>query len=365
MRRIGQWIGAALLALLASAAVMLAWVRSPIDARPFVAAPDRRADLPLQQPEPLRHCERMGVEQIRAPEELEIDGQGRVYAGTEDGTIVRLRPDAPNGAAVEVIATPGGRPNGVTLDRQDRLIVSDGYEVPPSLIDADGTVHRLDVLQGGDTAVGSDGTVYSSFLPRFRRSGDITLDFVLLLLEAQRDGELRAYDPRSGRVTVLASGLFIPDGVALSANEEFVAVGEFGAYRIARYWLKGPRAGTTDTLIDDLPGSPDGLAADGAGTFYVALPLRRSAALDWFHRHPWLKDQLAKLLWTLSPPLSGGADHLVLAVDETGRITRAFTDPDQVAGGVITTAEPRDGHLFLGSLVGRGITRCSLVRTVR
>jgi hypothetical protein len=93
--------------------------------------------------------------------------------------------------------------------------------------------------------------------------------------------------------------------------------------------------------------------------------LTHAAALDWLHRHPWLKDHVASLLWALAPPIAGGASSLVLAVDENGRITRVFSDPDHVAGGVITTAEPRDGYLYLGSLVGQGIARCPLGKAVR
>eukprot|EP00967_Tisochrysis_lutea_P154154 scaffold305679_cov17-Tisochrysis_lutea.AAC.1 len=42
----------------------------------------------------------------------------------------------------------------------------------------------------------------------------------------------------------------------LSADGSFVAVAETNQFRILRYWLKGPMAGSVDTLIDRLPGFP-------------------------------------------------------------------------------------------------------------
>jgi hypothetical protein len=71
---------------------------------------------------------------------------------------------------------------------------------------------------------------------------------------------------------VLVEGLWYANGVALARNGSFVLVAETNRLRVLRYWLRGPRAGTTETLIDRLPGFPDGvsLAADGH-SFWVAL----------------------------------------------------------------------------------------------
>jgi sugar lactone lactonase YvrE len=309
-------------------------------------------------PQPLLGCDLIGAAEIRGPEELEIDADGRVYAGTEDGTIVRVSPHQTS--RVEVVARPGGRPNGLTFDPDGNLIVSDGYFAPASRVRPTGAVERLDMLRGGDTAVARDGTIYFSAPPDWKRSGEVNLDFLLLILEASTDGELRAYHPDSGTVEVLATGFYLPDGVALSASEDFVAVGEFGAYRVSRYWLRGPKAGTTDRLIENLPGSPDGLAADGAGRFYLAMPLRRNALLDRVHRHPHAKNLIARMLWLFAPTIPQSGTSLVAVVDEAGRVTRVFDDPSSLTGGLTTTAEPRDGSLYLGSLVGHGIARCPL-----
>jgi sugar lactone lactonase YvrE len=85
-----------------------------------------------------RTCVLFGAGDIPGAEELEVDAQGRVYASTQDGRIVRITADG-NAAQIETVARPGGRPQGLTLDRTGRLLVSEGYHVPGSRISPDGT----------------------------------------------------------------------------------------------------------------------------------------------------------------------------------------------------------------------------------
>ena len=335
-----------------------------------------RFDAPLKRPlegvlapnTALEACELFAADAIDGPEELEVDAAGWVYAGTNAGTIVRLRIDGRGSPTVEVFAEPGGRPNGLTFDREGHLIVSDGYHVPHSRIDPLGGVVPYTQLgaAGGDAAVARDGRVFFPSLPPWKRTGQVGVDFLVHMLEASPDGELRVFDPVQQTSTVLLDDLLVPDGIALSSEEAFVAVNELGAYRIRRYWLTGPKAGTDDILVDNLPGLPDGLASDGRGTFYVALPVRRNDALDWLHQRPFMKDQLVKVLTlTRTLPRPAGSDYgLVLAIDEDGDITRSFHDPGALVGGGITTAQPSDAWLYLGSLAGRGIARCPLDASV-
>ncbi len=340
---------------------------SPIDARYFDAGPAPALEGVLAPNDALAACEILGADEIVHPEELEIDAVGRVYASTADGTIVRLT-IAPDGAYdVAVYARPGGRPNGISFGPMGRLLVSDGWEVGPSWVYPDGRIEPFPVEHGQASAIGSDGTVY---LPRYGnagRSDHLGVDVLLRIAEAAPDGELLAWDPISGKTKVLMTGLVWPDGLALSADEGFVAVGEVTAGRIQRFWLRGPKAGTQEVLVENLPGSVDGLASDGEGRFYVSIPVRRSPLLDWFHRHPWAKSQVAKLLspWLADLVLSttpGAARGyaLVLVIDEDGKIVRSLHDPETEIGPGVNAAEPHDDFLYIASLGGRGIGRCPL-----
>jgi hypothetical protein len=182
------------------------------------------------------------------------------------------------------------------------------------------------------------------------------------MLAARPTSELRAFDPRTGEVATLVDGLLLPVGVELSEKEDFVAVAEFFAYRVTRYWLAGPRVGTSDRLVENLPGMVDGLASDGNGTFYLTMPAYRSSALDWMHGYPWVKDQLAKLLPLLlriglQP---GSTPGLVLALDESGQILRSFQDPEGLVVSMVTAAEYHSGDLYLASIAGDWIARCPI-----
>lgn len=240
------------------------------------------------------------------------------------------------------------------------------YGEPGKRIDREGRVEELSWLTGADAAIGRDGTIYHPVLAPWKRTGNAGVDFSLLLLEAAPTGELRATHPATGRSETIATGLFMPDGVALSANEDFVAVGEFGAARITRVWLRGPQAGRQEPLLENLPGFPDGLASDGKGTFFVALPVLRSAALDWLHARPRLKNLAARLAVRIGPHLMTGepdpdatGTSAVLAFDESGRITRLYVDATGVVGPMITTVEPAGAHLYVSSLMGFGVARCA------
>jgi sugar lactone lactonase YvrE len=72
----------------------------------------------------------------------------------------------------------------------------------------------------------------------------------------EADGRLLVFHPASRRTTVVLDGLAFPNGVALSKDESWVAVVETNYARILRHWLKGPRAGETEVLVDGLPGAP-------------------------------------------------------------------------------------------------------------
>lgn len=345
----------------------LALTPAPIEAHYFDAGPAPVMEGVLEPNDALAACEILGADEILHPEELEIDAQGRIYASTEDGTIVRLTIGDDGAYEVEVYARPGGRPNGISFDPAGRMLVSDGWDVGPQWIDPDGGVSAFPIEHGQASAISRDGTVY---LPRYGnagRSDDLMVDVLLRISEAAPDGEILAYDPETGQTRVLMTGLLWPDGVALSAAEDFLLAGEVTASRIQRVWLTGPKAGTQEIFAQNLPGSVDGLASDGHGLFYASIPVLRSPILDWFHRHPRAKEQVAKLLspWLAKLLLSttpGAAQGyaLVLVLDEDGNIVRSLQDPETAIGPGVNAAEPHGGFLYIASLGGRGIGRCPL-----
>ncbi|MEW6460622.1 MAG: SMP-30/gluconolactonase/LRE family protein [Pseudomonadota bacterium] len=332
--------------LLLAAALYLALTPSPIYPLPWEAPEAPPMTAVLEPNDTLMKAELLARGQIHGPEDTAVDAQGRVYAGLHDGRVVRVLADD----SVETFADTGGRPLGMDFDAAGNLILADAYK-GLLRIDPQGRIEVLSTEADGlpfaftdDLDIASDGIIYfSDASSRFQQP-----DYLLDLLEARPHGRLLSYDPSTGETRVLLDGLYFANGVALSANEDFVLVNETYRYRITRYWLKGERAGQHEVFIDNLPGLPDNLQGDRKGTFWVALPTPRKADADFLHRHPWLKAQLAKLpraLWPKAIPYG-----FAIALDENGKIVRSLHDTSGTHLRMVTSVKPVGDYLYFGSL---------------
>jgi YD repeat-containing protein len=345
-----------LVLLIAAMAIYLAITPSPIDPLAWQAPPAPAMTGVLEPNDTLMKTELLGRGQLHGPEDTAVDAQGRVYAGLHDGRIVRIEADG----SVATFVDTRGRPLGMDFDAAGRLIVADAYKGLLS-IDPQGQIKVLSTEAEGlpfkftdDLDIASDGTIYfSDASSRFAQP-----DYLLDLLEARPHGRLLSYNPGSGETRVLLKDLYFANGVALSANEDFVLVNETYRYRISRYWLKGEQAGTQDVFIDNLPGLPDNLQGDRAGTFWVALPTPRKADADFLHRHPWLKAQLAKLpraLWPKAIPYG-----FAIAINEQGEIVRSLHDTSGSHLRMVTSVKPVGDYLYFGSLDNDRIGRLKI-----
>lgn len=335
-----------LVALLAAVAVYLAITPSPIDPLAWEAPSMPPMTGVLEPNDTLMKAELLGRGQLHGPEDTAVDARGQVYSGLHDGKIVRIKTDG----SVETFADTQGRPLGMDFDSAGNLIVADAYKGLLS-IDRQGQIKVLTTEAEGvpfkftdDLDISRDGTIYfSDASARFEQP-----DYLLDLLEARPHGRLLSYNPANGETKVLLKDLYFANGVALSANEDFVLVNETYRYRITRYWLSGDKAGTHDIFIDNLPGLPDNLQGDRNGTFWVALPTPRKADADFLHRHPWLKAQMAKLpraFWPKAVPYG-----FAIAVNEQGEITQSLHDTSGTHLRMITSVKPVGDYLYLGSL---------------
>ena len=334
-----------LAAPIAALALYLGLTPSPIDPLAWDAPQAPLLSGVLEPNDSLMKAELLGRGQLHGPEDTAVDSQGRVYAGLHDGRIVRIE-----GEQVETFVDTGGRPLGMDFDAEGKLIVADAYKGLLS-IDEQGQITVLTTEAEGvpfrftdDLDIARDGTIYfSDASSRFEQP-----DYLLDLLEARPHGRLLSYNPATQETRVLLRDLYFANGVALSANEDFVLVNETYRYRITRYWLSGEKAGTHDIFIDNLPGLPDNLQGDGQGTFWVALPTPRKADADLLHRSPWAKAQLAKLpraFWPKAVPYG-----FAIALNEDGEIIQSLHDTSGTHLRMVTSVKPVGDYLYLGSL---------------
>ncbi|MFC6016127.1 SMP-30/gluconolactonase/LRE family protein [Plantactinospora solaniradicis] len=306
------------------------------------------------------------------PEDVAVDSAGQVYTGLADGRLIRLTtgdtgPDhegAPRqGASPEVVAETNGRPLGIEVDQEGRLIVCDATH---GLLRVDSATGRVETLIAAGTPIGDaplrlcnnaavagDGSIYFS---------DSTQRFALPhwkadLLEHSGTGRLLRLGP-DGRHDVVLDGLHFANGVALAADESYVVVAETGAYRLTRVWLTGPDAGKVDRLVDNLPAFPDNLARGSDGLLWIAMGSPRNTLLDLLSpRSPALRRVVWALPESLQPKPANTA--WVQALDAEGRVVHDLQAT--VAGfSMVTGVREHGGTVWLGSLHGGAVAAFDL-----
>ncbi|SLM29799.1 conserved exported hypothetical protein [Desulfamplus magnetovallimortis] len=288
----------------------------------------------------------LGKGKFDGPEDTAIDSKGRIYAGTQDGKIVRLLQDG----TLETFAETQGRPLGIQFDDKQNLIVCDAYRGLLS-IDLKGNIKILSTSAEGTPFqftdaldIATDGSIYFTDASYKYAQSEYLYD----LLESRPNGRFMKYNPATGKTTVLLKDLYFANGVALSQNEDFVLINETYRYRITRYWLKGIDKGNKEIFIDNLPGFPDNISSNRNGRFWVALFTIRNPIADALHPFPFLKDQMSKLpkiFWPKPKPYG-----LVIALDEQGNITQSLHDPTGKHLKEVTSVREYSGYLYLGSL---------------
>lgn len=349
----------------ALAAVVVGWVLlpAPIDPVAWTPPPQPALEGPWRPNEALERAALLARGQVEGPEAVAVDGDGVVYAGTEDGWIVRITPaggDARDEAAVERWVETGGRPLGMAFNAAGDLIVADAWKGLLSVA-PDKTVTTLATEAEGvpfgftdDLDIAPDGTIYfSDASSRFHQP-----DFKLDLLENRPHGRLLKYEPETGEVDVLAPALHFANGVAVDPQERFVLVNETWRYRVLRYWLAGEHAGTSEVFAANLPGFPDNLSRDAQGRYWLALPTLRNATVDGAHPYPWLKRLIAKLPEVVQP--QAREYGLIALLDQNGEVLATYHDTDGQHLQEITSVEPVGEFLYLGSLHNDRIGRLAL-----
>lgn len=290
------------------------------------------------------------------PEDVACGADGVRYTGFADGRIVRLNAD---GSHTEIVNT-GGRPLGMQLDANGRLIVVDALH---GLIAVSGageievladTVNGKKILFADDLDIAADGTVW--FSDASSRHGYRTSMYNFI--EARRTGSLLSYHPDTGETRVHIDGLFFANGVALGPDDEYVLVNETGTGRIHRLWLQGDKAGQQDIFASSLPGTPDNLSFNGSDTFWVAMPGLR-AGLDAAADKPLVRKLLSRLPYAALAD-GGGKFTMVIGLSLDGQVKHNLQDTG--AGfHMITSANECEGALYLGSLAMKAIGRYPLV----
>lgn len=284
-------------------------------------------------------------------EDIVADDYGNLFVGAHDGSytdgsILKIRPDG----SVITFARTGGLPAGLHLDQDGRLLVCDSHKGLLRFTQG-GTMETLATSVGGvafgilnDLDVTTEGTIYFT---------DSTSQFHYTLqnvrnelLQAQGNGLLLKYTTDKG-VSVIAKGLYWPNGLLLSDDESFLLIAESFRYRILKFWLKGPKAGQIEIWANNLPGFPNGLTTDGRGHVFVGFIAVRSHFLDSIHPFPFIKRLIASIPYWMQPQAKRYG--LLTAYNWNGQLLASWHDPPGNRVREISSAEIFNHSVFFGS----------------
>lgn len=283
-----------------------------------------------------------------APEDVVVDAEGAIWTGLDDGRIVRI---APGGGDPVVVATTEGRPLGMHVAHDGRILVCTSPGGLMSMDPASGTVQTL-VAEVDDRRLmfcsnvtqSPDGTIYFTE----STSAFDYAHFKGAVMEARPRGSLFRRDA-DGTVLTAVAGLYFANGVTPTADGSALVFAETMGRRLSKFWLTGERAGSVTPLRANLPGHPDNLSTGADGRIWCAMVSPLNTAAEWLApRWPALR----KLLWKLPDKLQPQIKPEVWAV--------AF-DPDTgdvVAGircehphfGMVTGLVESEGRLWMGSI---------------
>ena len=257
-----------------------------------------------------------------------------------------------------------GRPIGYHIHPESKqLIICDSLKGLTSLDLASGHLSVLANEADGRTInyandldiSHTDGTIYftdaTAIPPALNRDGyyDTMQSYILTALQGSPTGRVLAHNPTTGTTKVVASGLWFVNGIALSQDESYLIFAETPSMRLRKHWLTGSRAGTTEVLLDGLPGFPDGVARASDGNFWVALivpdlPIQRAVAAGgvvarWLMSWVRLVVPVPMKQWGMVLKVSGKGEVLQVLQDRVGRKISGIS-------GVVEAG----GRLYMGHL---------------
>ncbi|BBX48373.1 SMP-30/gluconolactonase/LRE family protein [Mycobacterium cookii] len=289
-----------------------------------------------------------------AAEDVVADAHGNIWTGVEDGRIIRIGPD---GGSVDVVTDTGGRPLGLAVARDGRLLICDSHRGLLRYDPSTGTMETLVAEVDGRPLTFCSNVVESSYGTIYFTESTSRFHYEYYkgsIIEGRGCGSLFRLDA-DGTVTELASGLYFANGVTLTADESALVYAESSACRVSKYWLTGDRAGTIEPLANELPGYPDNISTGLDGRIWVALVSDRNALNEWLGpRAPVIRAAMWRLLpysWLPNPK----STVWVVAFDPDNGHVVAQLHTQHPEFGLATGVVETPGRLWLGRIAGPGI----------
>eukprot|EP00659_Diplonema_papillatum_P013050 gene13050-20128_t len=269
----------------------------------------------------------------------------------------------------ERIAYTGpGRPLGFKAVSANRIIVCDCLKglLEVTLDELRSEPARIEVL---GNLVHEDGTAidYANALDVDEATGDVFFTSsathpvllgadgyydtlaacFMVMLNGAAEGRLLRYSRATRKVSVVTSGFWFPNGVALAADGKHVLVVETTRSRVVRVNIA---TGAQSDFITGIPAYPDGIekAADGSG-YYVALVAPLSPLMTYYPPAV-VRTVLANFIPSvklLARPLGA-----VIKVSPTGDVVETLMSESGDTVSSISSVLDTTSRLYFGNLNG-------------
>ncbi|MFT3987774.1 ABC transporter permease [Aestuariivirga sp.] len=307
----------------------------------------------------------IGLGELEGPEDVILDRDDHLYCGTRHGEIVRFF--APDYTRSEIFAHTGGFPLGLAFDKEGTLLscvgamglygISRAGEVKQLSAETNRSytsiVDDARLRDPNDLDVAPDGKIYFTDSTTRYDAHDWALDSI----ESRPTARLLVFDPKTGETKTLLDDYRYANGVCMAHDGKSLFFAESWACRVHRYWLEGPKAGTAECVIKDMPGYPDNINRASDGTYWMAWLGMRTPSFDLALRHPGFRKRMTRRLpqdeW-LFPNINTGG---VVKFNEAGQIVETMGDMTGVSHPMVTSMREHKGYLYIGGILNNRIGR--------
>lgn len=301
------------------------------------------------------------------PEDILVDAEGRVYTGTSGGLIIRYY--GHNFGDREIFARTGGYVRGMAF-RKDGTLLALAAGIGLLSIDRQGAIVKLSdetnrtplrlrddsrFTTPSNLTIAPDGKVYFT-------EGSYRYDmnnWINDALESRPNGRILVYDPDNGRTRTLVARLVYPSGICMAPDGRSFVFAETWLCRISRYWLKGPKRGRIETVINNLPVYPANITASEDGGYWVAIVAARTPGSDLVTSEKKFRYRMIRRLprdeWLVPNFNVGGAFH----ISETGEVGRVLWEPPGRGQNysAVTSARQYGPYLYIAGIFNNRIGR--------
>ena len=325
----------------------------PIDPQAWEAPANKGYVGDFQENDKLEKFTKLTMGEFSGPEAAIEMPNGDVVATSHEGWVVKWSPGA---TEAEPLVDAGGRALGLDHDQNGNIWLADAY-IGLVKMSPDGNletvldeVDGIPLLYADDIAITPNGKMYfSDASTRFsaKKYGGTLAASLLDINEHSDNGRILEYDPVTGQSRTIMDELTFANGVASSPSGDFILVAETGEYRVHKYWLAGEKAGSSEVIIENLPGFPDNIHIGKNGRYWVGLTSPRSQILDDLAGNTFMRKVIQRLPAFMRPNVVNYG--LVFAIDENGNVLANLQSPSGSVYATTGVAET-DEHIYVTSL---------------